>query len=65
MVKRRRMTYPRRIYRARENAMIRTIERRIEKVFELPQGCIRICHPIGRRVKGTSKIEMLRRTYLQ
>lgn len=53
----------RRSYKARDTARVSTIQRKIEEVFELPQGCVRICHPSGRRVKATSPIRSLRRKY--
>ena len=53
----------RRSYVARDTTHVATIQRQIEKVFDLPQGCIRICHPSGRRVRGTSTIRALRKKY--
>jgi hypothetical protein len=53
----------RRSYVAKGTAYVSTIQRQIEKVFDLPQGCVRICHPSGRRVRGTSRISTLRAKY--
>lgn len=53
----------RRSYKARDTAHVSTIQRQIERVFNLPEGCVRICHPSHRRVRGTSTIRALRIKY--
>ena len=63
MTMRTRNVEARRSYVAKGTAHVSTIQRQIEKVFDLPQGCVRICHPSGRRVRGTCPIKTLRAKY--
>lgn len=63
MTMRTRNVEARRSYVAKGTAHVSTIQRQIEKVFGLPQGCVRICHPSGRKVRATSAIKALRAKY--
>jgi hypothetical protein len=53
----------RRTYVARDTAHIGTIQRKIEELFDLPPGCVRICHPSGRKVNSNSLVKSLRKKY--
>jgi len=63
MITRTRKVPARRSYVAKGTAHVSTIQKQIEKVFGLPEGSVRICHPSGRKVRATSSVNSLRKKY--
>lgn len=52
-----------RTYRARTDASIGSIKRRIEEAFGLPEGSVALCAPDGKHIRSDAKIKTLRKRW--
>jgi hypothetical protein len=58
-----RIATPSRYYRAKSTASVATIKQRIENIFGLPEGSIRICKPDGTAFRADAAIKTVRKNW--
>lgn len=49
--------------RARSDCSVKTLERVIERVFDLPPGSVRIVRPDGRKMRSDAFVDRLRKLW--
>ena len=54
---------PRRFRRARKNASLDSVQKRLEDLLGLPYGSVKLILPSGRKARGDSSVESLRRSW--
>ena len=52
-----------RLRAAKANGSVGTLQRTIERTFNLPGGCIRIIRPSGRKMDADLKVQRLREVW--